>query len=109
MFNVKIYIMHQFFIGTSLAWIYLYYILNNKSGTLPKYIRPSIHGILENGHIIIKGLHIHHWIIFSVILLIILILNLVCGSQYLFLFGITLTFIYHGLGYDDCFNINIYK
>ena len=95
--------MKNFFLGILLASTYLYFNFNNQCGSIPKYIKPTIPGILDNGHIIIKGYHIHHWIIFTFILIISIILNIWYNLDIFLIFGIALTFIYHGIGYDDCF------
>ena len=95
----------HFFIGFILSLIYVNLIFCGKCGTVPRFA-PNIPGIVSNGHIIIKNYHIHHWLICFILLLIILILSFLNGSNssYMLFFGGCIVFIYQGLGYDDCFN-----
>ena len=100
--------MKLFILGIVFSLLYVNIVLNNKANTPPNYIKPSIPGILDNGHIIICNYHIHHWIIFVILLSIccLLIAFHKYNDIYSFIIASSLVFIYHGLGYDDCFCFN---
>lgn len=89
-------------IGIILGYIYQKVVLSKKSKTNPK-INITFYPILHNGMIIIpynnkSAIHIHHWLIYSFILLLniyIYIPDIIGG----FAFILTI----QGLSYDDCF------
>ena len=91
----------EFFMGIIFSLIYVNLVFN-KCGDEPN-IKFNIPGIVKNGHIIINGLHIHHWLISSIIL-IFTIFYKKNTSIYFFIQGCCLIFLYQGLGYDDCFD-----
>ena len=92
----------EFFMGIIVSLIYVNLVFNEKCGCEPN-IKFNIPGLIKNGHIIINGFHIHHWLISSIILILTILFNK-NSSIYIFIQGCCLIFLYHGLGYDDCFD-----
>ena len=95
--------MIYFLFGLLTAFVYTYLILPKNCGTDPS-IKMTIYPFFYNGMIIIpidenNALHIHHWLIFSII----------CFSSIIFniptlLLGISLGLSIQGLFYNDCFD-----
>ena len=59
---------------------------------------------IKEGSIIINDYHIHHWLIFLILLFITLLLK--NNNIILFIQGFSIVLIIHGLHYDDCFCFN---
>lgn len=90
-------------LGFITAKIYSYFILPNKHGETP-LIKLRIYPILYNSMIIIpinnkKAIHIHHWLIYLLICLLVIIINI---PKYILGFSIGL-FI-QGIKYKDSYN-----
>lgn len=92
--------MLYFFIGLLASVIYIYLILPKKCGTSPS-IKMTIYPFLYDGMVIIPinnncALHIHHWLIFSLICFSSIILNIPT-----LLLGFSLGLSVQGLLYKD--------
>ncbi len=91
-------------IGLLIALCYSIFFLPRETGYLPR-INPTIFPILYNGMVVIpisnnKALHVHHWIIYLSLLIL-----LYCIKSFGILFGIVLGLFIQGLLYKDSFNI----
>lgn len=98
------------FIGLIIGYIYTLIVLPKKENNYPN-IKLTVYPIFYKGNVIIpyknKAVHIHHWIIYLLIIII----------NYLFIFndilyGFAFFLLCHGLTYHDRFNLickNPYK
>ena len=93
----------MFIIGILLALLYIKINFGNSEGTNPKIFKPNIGLFIRNGHVYICNKHIHHWIIYSILLLIFNLINkYIISLSYLNLYnGFFITMIIHGLSYSD--------
>jgi hypothetical protein len=90
-----------FIFGFIISYIFFSLILQNREKTKPK-IWNNLEIKILNG----KCLHFHHWIIFSILLIILIICrNNFNKNYYLFLLGFCLGGIFQGLKYKDRFEI----
>lgn len=74
-----------------------------KSGGKPNIIINIPPFIIES-KIIILNKHIHHWVIFSLILIGLVIFKKKYNNFIKFIVGFSIFMIIHGLQYDDAFN-----
>lgn len=91
-------------IGLLIALFYSMFFLPKKTGYLPR-INPTLYPILYNGMILIplskeRALHVHHWIIYLILLILLYFLK-----SFGIIFGIVLGLFIQGLLYKDSFNI----
>jgi hypothetical protein len=89
--------------GSLCAVIYTFLVLPGKKDHTP-LIKPTIFPIIYKGMFLIslnkdKALHIHHWVIFLIILLYLLYIK----KKYYFLIGVSIVLIVQGLLYSDRF------
>ena len=89
------------YLGSLIALIYSILVLPGKTNKAP-LINPTIYPILYKGMIFISlnkdiALHIHHWLIFLIILLYVLYKK---KNNY-FIIGFSLVMIFQGLMYSD--------
>ena len=94
--------MYDILLGLVTAYYVTYYIYPTKCGEYP-IICPTIKPFIHNGLIILpvkhnKAIHIHHWIIACLLLLI-----FVYFDYSGFAVGFALGFFLHGISYSDCF------
>ena len=98
--------MYDVILGCIVAFAYAY-LMYPKISKKHTRIKASFKNILYKGSIIIpiskkKAAHIHHWIIFLLLLLYCFILN---KNIPLGVFSFSICLILQGLCYNDCFNI----
>ena len=95
-------------LGAVLAVIYIQCVfgMNHKTGDKVE-ISGDFGGILQDGHLIINGWHIHHWLFFLVIFFI--FSNYYFVTKYknlsIGILGFSFAMIIHGLMFEDCFVI----
>tara|TARA_Y100000588_G_scaffold296579_1_gene317087 strand:- start:379 stop:696 length:318 start_codon:yes stop_codon:yes gene_type:complete len=92
------------FLGGIFALFFSDTFIANREGQPPKFIIKWDEFFI-NGSFYIGSRHIHHWVIFSLLLIFLIILYLLFPSNSLILFfgGFSVYMILHGLRYNDCF------
>jgi len=96
-------------IGMIVGIFYCYFIFPKKEGGEINYLNKSF-GPIKNGKLYINGYHIHHWLFYFVIAIIIsLYITLFNTSDIIkknlyYLLGFSSIMIINGLQYDDAFN-----
>lgn len=92
-------------LGLILGLIYVIIVFGGKGVGEEPNITFSIGNIVRNGHIYLFNKHIHHWVIFMIVAIIISILNWNnFFNPYLdILMGFSVVMILHGLSYCDRF------
>ena len=98
--------MYDVILGFLFGLIYCYYMYPKKNKEYPK-ICPTVKNFIYKGSFVIpinkkKALHVHHWIIFIMILILYYIIN---NDIPLLIFALSICMILQGLCYRDCFNI----
>jgi len=93
-------IIHSLIIGSVLAIVYSYLFLPNREGGRAGSKKLTFYPFMYEGKIVIpissdEILHIHHWIIYLVLIIFI--------PNYIF-FGFAATMVIQGLSYRDCFD-----
>ena len=93
----------MFIVGILLAILYIKINFGNKEGSNPKIFKPNVGLFIRNGHIYICNKHIHHWIIYSFLLLTFNLFNTyLFPINYIHTFnGFFITMIIQGLTYKD--------
>jgi hypothetical protein len=91
---------HLLIIGSAIAIVYTYLFLPNCEGKSAGSKKLTFYPFMHEGKIVIpitnnEVLHIHHWLIYLFLALII--------PHYIF-FGFAITMVFQGLAYRDCFN-----
>ena len=96
--------MYYFISGILWALLFIQFFICNTEGQPPKY-QINCDDFFINGSFYIGSRHIHHWLIFLVILFIIILpCYIFCPSNFIsFTGGFSFLMILHGLTYRDCF------
>jgi len=85
----------KFLFGFIIGFLYCVITFGNKKEGSTPNISINLPPFIINGHIMLFGYHIHHWLIFSIILFCIRKYN------YNILKGFSVFMILHGLSYND--------
>ena len=103
-------ILKYVFIGLMVGLIYCKLVYPMKEFGRLKYFNFTF-GPFRNGKLYIKNYHIHHWLVFLIIIILMAIALLIFPSQiknyieiYSVLIGISVIMIGHGLSYKDAFD-----
>ena len=95
--------MYYFISGILAALFFIQLFICNCEGEPPKY-KISCDDFFINGSFYIGSRHIHHWLIFLIILIIIFSYYIFYPSNLgIFIMGFSILMILHGLSYNDCF------
>jgi len=96
--------MYYFISGILAALFFIQLFICNCEGEPPKY-KISCDDFFINGSFYIGSRHIHHWLIFLIIFIVIVFpCYIFYPSNFIrFLAGFSFSMIFHGLSYKDCF------
>ena len=95
--------MYYLISGMAAAFSFIYFFICNNEGQPPKY-KINCDDFFINGSFYIGSRHIHHWLIFLVILFILISYYIFYPSNMgKFFLGFSILMILHGLSYGDCF------
>ena len=96
------------YIGIILSILYTRYMYGNIEPKKYPKIKLSINPILKDGHFRFFNYHLHHWILF--LLLLVFLLSIKVSKEFNYnlirlLIGFSLYMIIHGLQYEDAFDL----
>ena len=96
--------MYYFISGILAALFFIQLFICNSEGEPPKY-KISCDDFFINGSFYIASRHIHHWFIFLIIFIFIIIPGYIFlpSNFWNFFAGFSILMILHGLSYSDCF------
>lgn len=95
--------------GALLSGIWILYFFGpfHKTKSKPK-VKVNIKPFIKDSHLILFNRHIHHWLIFFVIFIIITILdNYKPMNVYKIIQGYSFVMVVHGLSYKDRFDFSV--
>ena len=101
---------HLLIIGSMIAIVYAYLFLPKSEGGKAGSKKLTFYPFMYEGKIAIpisddQILHVHHWIIYLILIILILSLKRFLSDQvYYILLGFTATMVIQGLSYSDCFD-----
>ena len=91
----------------STIWILYFFGPFHKTKAKPK-IKVNIRPFIKDSHLILFNKHIHHWLIFFVLFIVITILdNYKPMKVYKILQGYSFVMVVHGLSYKDRFDFSV--
>ena len=95
--------MYYFIEGGVLSVLFIFFFISNNEGEPPKY-QIKWDDFFINGSFYVGSRHIHHWLIFLILLMGIILTRILFPSNFIdLLAGFSLTMVCHGLSYQDCF------
>ena len=95
--------MYYFIFGAGLSILFICYLISNNAGEPPKF-KIKCDDLFVNGSFYIGSRHIHHWLIFLILLIIFFSYYIFYPSDLgIFIMGFSILMILHGLSYNDCF------
>jgi hypothetical protein len=101
---------HLLILGIVLAIVYSILFLPNREGGAAGSKKLTFYPFMYEGKIAIpisddQILHVHHWIIYLILIILILSLKRFLSDQvYYILLGFAATMVIQGLSYSDCFD-----
>ena len=97
--------MRYFLTGVIFSIIFCFIQFDGVCGSTPNFhLNDSL--FFKKGHIYINDIHIHHWMIGLLLLILLIPIQYYYNKNIIsFILGFSIILVNHGLSYDDCFDL----